>query len=318
MNYQKILVIGGAGFIGTNLVRHLTNENLIVRVFTRSSRSVKNLSTVRDKIELTFGDIMDEVALRKALTDIDCVIHLVSTTFPGTSIDSGIYDIFSNLIPTIRLLEICAQNKLKKIIYASSGGTIYGEPTIIPILEEHYLDPKSMYGQSKKTVEGYLNFFAKNYDLNIQILRLSNPYGPFQNPYGAQGLVGVAFRCALENSTCKVFGNGESVRDYIYIGDVIDAFECALEAQESETLNISSGEGKSVMDVLAAVEEVSGRSIRKEYVSERRGDVAVNILSNSKALEVYGWKPRISFESGLSKTWKWILKEFHTTSKTFY
>lgn len=311
LEYKKILIIGGAGFIGTNLVNKLVAAGANVKIFTRSSRSVKNLSKILGEIELVYGDLMDEVALRKALSDIDCVIHLVSTTFPGTSIDSGIYDIFSNLIPSIRLLEICAQNKIKKIVYASSGGTIYGEPETIPILETHLLDPKSMYGQSKKTIEGYLSFFAKNYDMNIQILRLSNPYGPYQNPYGAQGLIGVAFRCALENSPFNVFGNGGAVRDYIYIDDVINAFMYAINHSKSETLNISSGKGKSVMEVLCAIEDVSGKKINKEYIAGRRGDVDVNVLSNNKALEAYNWKPEVSFKDGLTNTWDWILKEVH-------
>ncbi len=314
MNFKKILIIGGAGFIGTNLVSRLVNDGVNVKVFTRSSRSVKNLSKFLDKIELVYGDFMDEVALRKALSDVDCVVHLVSTTFPGTSIDSGIYDIFSNLIPSIRLLEICAHNKIKKIVYASSGGTIYGEPVAIPILETHLLDPKSMYGQSKKTIEGYLSFFAKNYDMNIQILRLSNPYGPYQNPFGAQGLIGVAFRCALENSPFNVFGNGDTVRDYIYIDDVISAFIYALNHSKSETVNISSGSGKSVIEVLNAIEEISGRKIRKEYISGRRGDVDVNVLSNKMASDVYSWNPKVLFKEGLSDTWNWILKEVHSSN----
>lgn len=310
MTPNRILVIGGAGFIGANLVFALINSGASVKVFTRAGRSVRNLSKILDRIELVYGDFMDEAALKKALLGIDCVIHLVSTTFPGTSIDSGVYDVFSNLIPTIRLLETCVQYKIQKVIYASSGGTIYGEPKETPIAEEHLLDPKSMYGLSKKTIEGYLSFFARNFNINIQMLRLSNPYGPYQNPYGAQGLIGVAFRSALENSTLKVYGQGDTVRDYIYIEDVMSAFQCALKSEKSDTFNISSGTGKSVNEVLKAIEEVSGREIKKDFIPQRRGDVQTNILSNKKAFESYQWKPEISFDDGILDTWKWIKNEF--------
>src|ERR1041385_2138327 len=122
---KRVVVLGGAGFIGTNLTQRLVNSGANVRVFTRAGRSVKNLASLLDKIELCYGDFMDEVALRKAVADADYIVHLISTTFPGTSIDNGVYDIFSNLIPTLRLLEVCKDTHGKKIIYASSGGTVY-------------------------------------------------------------------------------------------------------------------------------------------------------------------------------------------------
>lgn len=309
MKIEKILILGGTGFIGSNLALRLVNEGYQVKIFTRAGRSIKNVASILPQIELIYGDYMDEVALRKAIAGVDCVIHLISTTFPGTSIDNGAYDIFSNLIPTVRVLEYCIESKVKKLIYASSGGTIYGEPLTDRITETHPLEPKSMYGLSKKTIEGYLVFFAKNYDINVQVLRISNPFGSFQNPYGAQGLIAVAFRAALDDSTFKVFGHGNTVRDYIYIDDVIDAFQCALKAEKSEIINISSGEGKSVMEVLTAIETISNKKIKKEFVAQRRGDVAVNILANNKAKEVYSWSPKVSFEDGLKRTWNWITKE---------
>jgi UDP-glucose 4-epimerase len=311
MKSEKILILGGAGFIGANLALRLVKEGYTVRIFSRAGRSIKNLSEILPKIELIFGDYMDEVALKKSMQGVDCVIHLISTTFPGTSIDSGAYDVFSNVIPTIRVLENCVQNNIKRLIYASSGGTIYGEPLSKTISEDHILDPKSMYGLSKKTIEGYLSFFAKNYEINVQILRISNPFGPFQNPYGAQGLIAVAFKAAIDNSTFKIFGEGDTIRDYIYIEDVIDAFLCSLKASKSDTINISSGEGKSVMDVLDAVEMVSNRKIHKQYVVQRRGDVHINILSNNRAMQIYNWSPQISFYDGLTKTWNWISEEIH-------
>lgn len=305
---EKILVLGGAGFIGANVTHKLVQEGYKVRVFTRAGRSVKNLAAVLPEIELVYGDYMDEVALRKAMQGIDSVIHLISTTFPGTSSDIGTYDIFSNLIPAIRVLENCLNNGIKKLVYASSGGTIYGESDGI-INENNPLEPKSIYGLSKKNIESYLSFFAQNTDLNIQIMRLSNPFGPYQNPYGAQGIIASAFRSILDGTPFRVLGDGQIIRDYIYIDDVVDAVLKALETSESATVNISSGAGKSILTILDSIEQISGKKLIKEFLPARKGDVSKNILDNTKAKALYNWQPKTPFNEGLIKTWKWIEKD---------
>lgn len=306
MKKSKVLIIGGAGFIGGNLTISLLKAGYDVRVFTRSSRSVKNISKYLDKIELIFGDFMDDFALKSAVKGVDKVIHLVSTTFPGTKSDSNVYDIYSNLIPTVRLLEICRELSIKNIVYASSGGTIYGEPIYNPIDEDHPLKPKSLYGHSKKIIESYLTFFSENFGINIQILRISNPYGPFQNIYGTQGLIAVAFGSLMENRTFTVFGKGDIVRDYIYIDDVMDAFKSALTSEKSNLVNISSGQGKSILEILDKIQEVTGRKIQIIKKDERKGDVKVNVLSNEHAKKVYGWSPQSCLDLGISNTWDWI------------
>ena len=305
---NKILVLGGAGFIGANVTHRLVHQGYDVRVFTRSSRSVQNLAPILSKIELQYGDYMDEVALRKAMIDVDCVIHLISTTLPGTSSNVGTYDIFSNVIPTLRILENCLNNNIKQLIYASSGGTIYGDSREL-IHEDHVLDPKSMYGLSKKNIESYLNYYANNSNLNIQILRLSNPYGPYQNPYGAQGIIATAFRSILNNTPIQILGDGNVIRDYIYIDDVVDAFTIAMKQLKSNTINISSSKGRSVLNVLADIEQISGKKIIKEFLPARTGDVLQNVLDNRKANEQYHWTPKTSFIDGLAPTWKWEKKE---------
>jgi UDP-glucose 4-epimerase len=309
MVLKKILIIGGAGFIGSNLVIKLLSEGYNVHVFTRSGRSVKNLGAILHKIKLIYGDIMDEIALKNAINGVDIVIHLVSTTFPATSSEVGTYEVTSNLIPTIRILDYCVAYNIEKFIYASSGGTIYGDYDI-PIEETFSLNPKSMYGLSKMNIEAYINYFRDTYQLNTQILRISNPFGPYQNPYGAQGIIATAFRSAIDNTTLKVFGSGNIVRDYLFIDDVVEAFLCALKSIASQTVNISSGSGRSINQVIQLVENVTNKKLLKEYIDFRKGDVLINVLSNDKALRVYDWTPSISFEEGLMKTWNWIKKEF--------
>ncbi|WP_457424692.1 NAD-dependent epimerase/dehydratase family protein [Roseateles sp. P5_E7] len=297
-----ILVLGGAGFIGSNLVTRLVAQGQRPRVFARPSRSGANLRTVMDKIDLIHGDFMDDAVLRVALRGVHTVFHLITTTFPNMVIESSNYDLLSNLLPTIRLMEMSREMGVRRIVYASSGGTVYGEPQQIPIPEHHPLAPKSAYGQSKLTIENYLSFYARTTPLEVSILRMSNPYGPQQNIYGAQGLLAVAMGCVLDGRALKVFGAGHTVRDYIYIDDVVEAMLKATVAAPG-ILNISSGEGRTVNDVIAAVEAASGRPILRQPLPERPGDVAVSILDNQRARQLLAWTPSVPFGEGVARSW---------------
>lgn len=303
---KKCLILGGAGFIGSNLARTLVLEGERPRIFTRPSYTLANIEDIRAEVEVIHGDFMDDVVLRSAVQGMETVYHLVSTTFPSMTIESSVYDVLSNLLPTIRLLEICATSGVKKVVYASSGGTIYGEPRETPITEDHPLVPTSAYGQSKLTIENYLGFYARTASLDVDILRISNPYGPYQNPFGIQGIVAVAMGCAHSGRTLRLYGRGETVRDYIYIQDVVDAMLRAGKKPGSHVTNISTGLGFSVIQIVEAVEKATGTSIDKQFIPAREGDVSVNILSNRRAQELYGWSPRIHLEDGLKRTWQWL------------
>ena len=305
----KYLILGGAGFIGSNLARSLITRGDSPRILNRPSFSIANIEDILNQSEVLYGDIMDDVLLRRATKDIDVVFHLISTTFPSMTIESSVYDVLSNLLPTIRLVESCLANGVKKIVYASSGGTIYGEPQTIPITEEHPLTPKSAYGQSKLTIENYLNFYARSTSLEINVLRISNPFGPGQKLLGVQGIIAVAMGCVYYDRALKIYGEGQSVRDYLYIDNVIEAIMLAADQPGSSIVNISSGVGHSVMDVIQAVEAVSGKTIRKEFIPDRPGDVKVNILSNQRAHEIYGWTAKTELQEGLLSTWKYIEKK---------
>jgi UDP-glucose 4-epimerase len=297
----QTLILGGSGFLGSNLARTLVARGERPRIFTRPSSSISKLADILDHIEVVYGDFMDDAAIRNATRGVDTVFHLISTTAPGMTIHSSVYDVFSNLVPTIRLAECCLENGVKEIIYASSGGTVYGEPQVIPIPEDHPLMPKSIYGQSKLSIENYLNFYARSTSLDVKLLRISNPYGVGQNPWGVQGIVAVAIGCLQNNRILKIYGEGEAIRDYIYIDDVVDAMLLAMERPGSTIVNVSSGIGYSVMDIVQMIEEISGCTIQKEFVPSRPGDVAVNILDNRWAKEIYGWKPKVHLREGLKK-----------------
>jgi len=302
------LILGGAGFIGGNLSRTLVARGERPRVFSRPSYTLSNIEDIFEKVDLIYGDFMDDVALRKAVDGVDTVFHLISTTFPSMTTESSVYDVLSNLLPTIRLLEICAASGVKKVVYASSGGTVYGEPLRTPIDEDHPRMPKSAYGQSKLTIENFLHFYARATQIDVDILRISNPYGPGQNPFGVQGIIAVAMGCARVRRPLKLFGHGEAVRDYVFIDDVVRAMILAAEKPGSFTTNISSGIGYSVMNIVEAIEKVAGRTIEKQFIPPRGGDVLTNILANDRAQQIYGWEPKISLGEGLTITWEWMNK----------
>jgi UDP-glucose 4-epimerase len=307
-NTPKYLILGGAGFIGSNLARALIQQGIRPRILCRPSSSIGNVADILSHCDVIYGDLMDDVMLRRATLGIDVVFHLVSTTFPSMTIESSAYDIMSNLLPSIRLVEACLANGVKKVVYASSGGTIYGEPQTDLISEDHPLVPRSAYGQSKLTIENHLNFYARSTELDVNVLRISNPFGPSQKLIGVQGVVAIALGCALHQKTLKVYGQGAAIRDYVYIDDVINAIIIAAQTSGSSVVNISSGKGTSVMEVIREVEAASARKVHLEFVADRPGDVKVNVLNNQRAFDLYGWKPADSLQSGLQKTWRYISK----------
>jgi UDP-glucose 4-epimerase len=303
---KKVLILGGAGFIGGNLSRALVKSGIPTTIFTRPTASLGRIQDILDDVELIYGDFLDDSTLEEAINGVDVVFHLISTTFPNRKEKSSVYDVLSNLLPTIRLIEMCLENNVKKIVYASSGGTVYGEPQSNLISETQTLLPKSAYGQSKLTIENYLNFYARTTNLDINILRISNPFGPGQHSWRVQGIVAVAIGCLLHKRTLQIYGEGETVRDYIYIDDVIEAMLLIASSSGSSIVNISSGKGYSILDIVHKIESLTSQIIDKQFISSRPGDVRVNVLSNQKAFDLYGWKPHISLDEGLEITLDWL------------
>ncbi len=298
---QRSLILGATGFIGGNLVRSLVARGESPRILIRRTSSLYFLEDILDQIEIVYGDFQNNAVLCEATKDIDVIYHLISTTYPSSTLENSYDDVISDFSSTVRLVENSIANGVKKIVYASSGGTVYGEPKIIPIPEDHPLLPKSVYGQSKLSIENYLNFHARLMTLDVNILRISNPFGPGQNPAKAQGIVAVALNCAYSSQVLKLYGNGEAIRDYLYIDDVSEALILAAQKPGSSIVNISSGIGYSVRDIVEAVEEVSGRIIIKEFIPARSSDVSISILSNQHAFDVYGWTPKTDLKEGIFK-----------------
>ncbi|MBZ9792892.1 NAD-dependent epimerase/dehydratase family protein [Rhizobium sp. 3T7] len=305
---KRCLVLGGRGFIGSHLIDALLNHGYHVRCFDRPhvpSLSGSPLSHVN--FESYEGDFISETEVASALEGCDICFHLVSTTLPKSSNADPVFDIESNVLGTIRLLNHAVQLGLKKVVFVSSGGTVYGVPSQIPIPETHSTDPLSSYGITKLSIEKYLHLFHSLHGLDYTVLRLANPFGEGQRVHASQGAVAVFLSKVMRGEPVEIWGDGSVVRDYIYIADVVDALLSALEhATNEHVFNIGSGRGHSLNEVLDSIETLTGRSADRRYLPGRPFDVPKNVLSIERAQQLLGWSPRVPFDDGLRKFADWL------------
>lgn len=308
MAKMTCLVLGGAGFIGSHLVDALVTRGHEVRIFDRPRIDTRNLSQVMHHVELISGDISNESDIADALEGMETLVHLVSTTLPATSNANPVFDIETNLAGTVRLLELARNAGVKKIVFASSGGTVYGAPLILPVPESHPTDPTCSYGITKLAIEKYLQLFYQLYGLDYSILRIANPYGERQNPVGGVGAV-TAFLCkAIKGDPITIWGNGEVARDYLYITDLVNAFLDVIEKDHSSKIyNIGSGKAHSLNEIVTMIKNVTGLAASVEFTPARKFDVSINFLDISLARSELDWTPVITLEEGISKVWKSLI-----------
>jgi UDP-glucose 4-epimerase len=305
---KKCLIFGGGGFIGSHLCEELLLKGYDVAVFDKINFSKKNIKHIQNEIKIIEGDFNNITDIKNSLGDIDFIFHLVSSTIPATSNDNPVYDAETNLISSLRLFRESIEKKVKKVIFISSGGTVYGVPDKIPVKEDYNSNPICSYGIIKKTIEEYLFMFEKIYGLNYFIFRLSNPFGERQSPTAAQGVIPVFLQRAINNQTITIWGDGETVRDYIYIKDVVRALADSLTGYSKERIfNLGSGKGHSLNEILNLITKISGKKLSVEYIEGRSIDVPVNILDNSLIKKTFGWKPEVTIEEGIEKTYNYLL-----------
>lgn len=278
-----------------------------VIVFDHFKRDSINLNTIIDDITIIKGEFNDEEVLSNSLSDIDYIFHYISTTTPATAIHNPVYDIESNVIPTIKMLQIAVKSGVKKIIFPSSGGTIYGEVKKNPINELSPLNPQNPYAISKLAIEKYLDYYYKNYGLDYLIIRYSNPYGERQNPHGTQGVIPIFLNKIKNFESPVIYGDGKSLRDYIYIKDAIDATLILMDLNKKESIyNVGSGIRTSLNDLISVMQNVTGHSIFPRYVPNERRYLSKIVLDISKIKKETGWNPTTNLDEGLRNTWKWI------------
>jgi UDP-glucose 4-epimerase len=305
---MRCIVIGGRGFIGSHLVDALLAKGYWVRCFDRPHvEPLGDSHRSNPRFELVEGDLICESDVREALKDCDYCFHLASTTLPKSSNLDPVFDVETNILGTVRMLTNAVEVGVKKIVFASSGGTVYGVPCSVPIREDHPTNPLCSYGITKLAIEKYLYLFRKLHGLDCTALRLSNPFGPRQRTNSSQGVVAVFLGKALRGETIEIWGNGSIVRDYIYIDDVVSALMAALEKNTSESVfNIGSGGGHSLNEVLDAIQRVSCQPTLRAYLPGREFDVPFNQLCIERAKAELGWEPVIGFEEGIRRFAEWI------------
>lgn len=297
---KKCLVFGGAGFLGIHLCKKLYEQGYEVTVYNRSSTRLELLKKRFSKFKIIEKDFSIEKDFNNILTNVDIVFHLISTTNPANK--NVLYDFESNVLPTIRLLDACIKKKIEKFIYFSSGGTVYGVPRYTPIDEGHRTDPISPYGIHKLAVEKCIEYYGLSYDLNFNILRISNPYGEEQNPFANQGVIAVFLAKALLGQSIEIWGNGNVIRDYIFVDDVIDACVRVISYKGNRKIfNIANGIGYSLNELIYIMQKQIKKIINVKYLEERVQDVPVNILDISLAQKELEWQPHICLEEGIAK-----------------
>jgi len=292
---MNVLVLGGSGFVGTALTTRLYELRDTVTVFDKREPSFSNPEV---KVKVGYFDNPD--ALNEVLhNDYDVIYHLISETVP--SIQQPEFDIGSVVLPTIRVLKHAAKRHIK-IVFASSGGTVYGNrPTYhLPISEQFPLNPQCSYGIGKVTVENYIRMYANLDKLDYTILRFSNIYGPHASNRGIQGFIGTALYNIKYDLPVKIWGTEKIPKDYLYIDDAIRALTYGSHIYG--TYNVGSGTGLSTQDLLPVFEEITGKEVKVEYIEKSLLDTGF-ILDCSEFRKT-GWKPQISIHKGVEKVWK--------------
>ncbi|WP_369767096.1 NAD-dependent epimerase/dehydratase family protein [Falsihalocynthiibacter sp. BN13B15] len=297
---QRIVVLGGSGFLGRSLTQSLAQAGHSVIAASRRPLlpTVENLTCVK-------VDFADTTALEEIVCSADTVIQLVNGINPSTGNTQLIQDIEQEVQPQIRLLELCVASKVKRVIFASSGGAIYGNASESPTSERAIAMPRNSYGIVKLMIEKYMELFRIEHGMDFVTLRLSNPYGPGQNFRASQGFLVPSLLGKIQNGEAiTVFGDGNDSRDYVYIDDVVRAFLSAvnLEGSVGHLINIGGGAHHTVNELIEVIEDLLGRPVARNHVSRRGSDIPRSFLDIAQAKTCLAWQPRVSLREGLKQT----------------
>ncbi|ASG24703.1 NAD-dependent epimerase/dehydratase family protein [Nitrospirillum viridazoti] len=303
---RRCLVLGAGGFIGTNLCRRLQANGAVVQAFGRS----QPLPGALGGGDWMTGDFTDHAAVARAVEGNEVIFHLISGSLPESSNKDPIADLSGSVVQTLHLLDIARASGVRKVVFASSGGTVYGIPQQVPIPESAPTNPIAAYGIGKLAIEKYLGLYRHLYGLDYAVLRVANPFGPYQTGRRKQGVIAALARRALDGLPLEIWGTGEVVRDFIYVDDVVSALVASATHDGShKVFNVGQGEGRSINQIIADLRAIlSDRTLDVIYKPGRATDVPVNVLDIGLIYREMGWRPLTSWSDGLRATIEWIRK----------
>ncbi len=310
---MTILLIGGSGFIGSNLAETFVNVGFEVIVLDREEGNYSNLDSIKDKVKVYKGHYSDTELLEEIFTlnNVTIVINLVTTVLPNTSLENLDTSIHENITSNIILFKVMKKHKINKYVYFSSGGTVYGNNGKSVNSELDLTRPINYYGWIKTTVENLIMVENNLNNLDYMIVRPSNPYGKYQNIYGNQGLIAVLFGKVITDNPIEIWGHGETIRDYIYIEDLTNHILELIQSDSwNDIYNIGSGEGYSINEIISKIEKTTKKNIKIIYKEKRNVDIDKNILNVEKINKVVKNNKIHSLDDGLRKTWNFIKREY--------
>ena len=303
INNKNILVVGAGGFIGTNLLLHMQKLNCKVRAISRSYLAL----VPGDNILLITADLNDGAVADEHCAWADIVIYLASEGAPATANENIVASAEQGVVNSLKFFERCVSQNIEKLVYLSSGGTIYGDAEQVPTPETSALKPNNAYSISKMAVEQYLALYKQLGRLNYVVLRASNPYGPYQFATKNQGVIGRFIGLASRGEPVPLWGDGSAIRDYLYVDDLSEAILKAVEYRGSETtFNIGSGVGRSLMEVIECI-KATGLDVNVINKPALPAAVAASVLDISLARRELNWEPIVQFEHGVTRFTKWFL-----------
>lgn len=300
---MTILIIGGNGFIGSHVQDALLLSGHSVRVLDQAPERYRD---PLPGVDYRIGSCLDPSVVSKALTGIETVLYLAGTTVPSTSNANVAWDVESNLLPLITTLDAMVRASVERIVFVSSGGTVYGLTDRSPLPETAPTDPICSYGVVKLASEKYLGMYRHLHALRPAILRPANVFGPRESHEGVQGFVGTSLLRLLRDEPIEIWGDGGVVRDYLFVEDLARAVLLAIETETVGPINVGSEEGRSLLQVVETLSAVTGKSPELRFLPARAFDVPRLVLDVARARETLGWNPTTIFAEGVARHWRWL------------
>jgi UDP-glucose 4-epimerase len=304
---MKILVTGGAGFIGSHtvdaLVSSAQHQVSIIDNLAAGKRHQVNPAARFHEIDLRDGEAVRRVI---AAETPEVIVHLAAQMDVRRSVADPAFDAQVNVVGFLNLMESARQHGLRRVIFSSTGGAIYGEQEAFPASEDHPLHPVSPYGVAKMATEAYLFFYKVQYGIDYAAMRYGNVYGPRQDPHGEAGVVAIFCGRMLEGKPCTIFGDGKQTRDYVFVGDVVRANIAAASSKVSGPINVGTGIETNVNDLYHTLGTVADVTRQPEYAPGRPGEQSRSVISPARAQELLNWRPQVELANGLDQTFTYF------------